>query len=80
MPAAPPDDEPGRAAFEVVGQGIARVEFSFADHASIDPNVALSSVSYTLSDLLPGAKSNCLGGAWSSFHMGRPGSRTRATA
>ena len=65
-----PDGQPGNARFGITGQGIARVEFSFANLPSTDPLVALSSVGYTLSDLLPSSKSDCLDGGWRSFHLG----------
>jgi hypothetical protein len=64
------DGQPGNARFEITGQGIARVEFSFANLPSTDPLVALSSVGYTLSDRLPSSKSDCLDGGWGSFHLG----------
>ena len=64
------DGQPGNARFEITGQGIARVEFSFANLASTDPHVALSSVGYTLDDQTPGSKSDCLAGGWTSFRVG----------
>jgi len=45
--------QPGRAPLSVKGSGITRVEFSFRNKASVDPNSALADLSYALTDMTP---------------------------